>query len=71
MGLYSSQKFNFAYSNSRKMNAREKSGSNFKLTRLFGRTHVKEMFLADLRKTREQLKGQPEEMAKVNKIVFA
>jgi len=53
------------------MNAREKSGSNFKLTRLFGRTHVKEMFLADLRKTREQLKGQPEEMAKVNKIVFA
>jgi len=34
---------------------------------LFGRTHVKEMFLADLRKTREQLKGQPEEMAKVTR----
>jgi len=31
---------------------------------------VKEMFLADLRKTREQLKGQPGEMAKVNKTVF-
>ena len=34
------------------------------------RTHVKEMFLSDLRKSREQLKGQPDEMAKVNKDNF-
>ena len=36
---------------------------------LFGRPHM-EMFLADLRKTREHLKGQPEEMAKVENTVF-
>jgi len=29
-----------------------------------------EMFLSDLRKTREELKGQPEEMAKVNNAVY-
>jgi len=28
------------------------------------------MFLSDLRKAREQLKGQPDEMAEVNKNTF-
>jgi len=30
---------------------------------------VKEIFLSDLRKTREQLKGHPEEMAKVSEFI--
>jgi len=41
---------------------------HFPLTVLSGRPHVKENFLSDLRKTREQLKGQPDEMTKVNKF---
>lgn len=31
---------------------------------------MKEMFLSDLRKSREELKGQPDEMAKVNMNIF-
>ena len=31
---------------------------------------MKEMFLSDLRKSREELKGQPDEMAKVNIFII-